>query len=160
MREMVMSIVEYQGLTLALWLHTAKDPPQPEWHDAITRIAARKQDMSKWRSLVISDGGAPNSQQRSELAALHGSVPMKLAVITTVLANPVKRGIATAIMWFNPAMRAVGPEQSAKAFAHLDLQHAFADLLPHFARLQAELPRVATLDAVREVMRHRRGGAP
>jgi hypothetical protein len=155
MHEMAMTIVEYQGLTLSLWLHTAKDPPQPEWHDAITRIAARNQEMSKWRSLVISDGGAPNSQQRAELAELHGNAPMKLAVITTSLANPVKRGIASAIMWFNPGMRAVGPEQTLKALAHLDLLDAFAELSPHYTRMQQRLPPVATLETVRDIMRRR-----
>jgi hypothetical protein len=155
-RDLVMKIVEHHGLVLALWLHTANDPPQPEWQDAINRLAQRKEDISTWRSLVISDGGAPNSQQRAELAALHGKQPMKLGVITTSLANPVKRGIVTAITWFNPAMRAVGPEQSVTVLAHLDLLDSFDMLSDHFLQMQAQLPRVATLDQVRTVMRRRR----
>lgn len=147
---MAMSIITCGELDVTVWLHTAEDPDQALWTEATKRVAELKQkrrgDVSKIRTLAVSDGGAPNSVQRGQLYSdvLGGNTLS--AVVTTVLSNRFKRGIATAISWLNPSFRAFQPEEFEHALEHLGLKGHVSTLLAELRRLQKQLPPVKTFE--------------
>jgi hypothetical protein len=138
--DMGLSIVRCADLQVAVWLHTEQDPPAVGWAEALGRVAELKKKMggevASMRMLVITDGGAPNTTQRSELFAQLLEGKTKTAVVTTVLSNRLKRGIATAIFWLNPGFRAFGPDQFSQALTHLDLDGHGPALLSALTQLQ------------------------
>lgn len=150
---MAMSFVSCGDIEAAIWLHTADDPDQAQWTQAVERITEvkhkRNLDVSMIRTLVITDGGAPNTVQRGQLLsdALEGKATS--AVVTTVLSNRLKRGIATAISWLNPSFRAFLPEEFDAALIHLDLVPHRDQLLAELESLQAKLPPVAAWATIR-----------
>jgi len=93
------------------------------------------------RSLVVTDGGAPNTKQRAQLAAAVNQAPFKLAVVTTVLENPIKRGVATALSWLNPAIRFYVPSQFHDAVHYLGLAAHTDAVWRQYGELASELPR-------------------
>jgi hypothetical protein len=134
------------------WLHTAKNPPTQEWEACIATAAqaqrAASGDVNRLRSLVVSDGGAPNVRQRQEIfAGVLGGAKSPTALITSSLTNPVKRGVATAIVWLNPSFRAFDPAMTREAFAHVGCQDpADQDAIWRaLLKLQRGLARVTTL---------------
>lgn len=132
-----------------LWLHTSVDPAPEDWARGIelTLAAKKEHGLRTLRQLVLSDGGAPNTAQRKQLSEqVHEGQPSKLAVVTSVLDNPVKRGIATALSWVNPSFRAVPVAGFREAFRHVDLESEIPAVLAIFRRLQEELPPVAVLE--------------
>ena len=151
--EMAMSVLKRGQLDVLLWLHTTKNPPALEWERACEQIAELKSnsqgDISRIRSLVISDGGAPNSTQRSRLFGdIFEHRACKLSVVTPVLSNPIKRGVATAIGWLNPAFRAYEPVRWPEALAHIDVADQIEGIWPGFEKLQATLPTIRTLEFI------------
>lgn len=141
------------GLLVFLWLHTENDPPDEEWNRAFelittTRIAGGV-PLGDVRSFVISDGGAPNGVQRARMGR---DFPIKVSVITTVLSNPVKRGIATALSWVNPRSFFTAPPGAKRAAEHLDLGDQWDSIWPAFLELQQRLPRNRTLELVAQVI--------
>ncbi len=124
--ELSTSILEHEQFLVVLWLHTDIDPPASQWNTTVASLIelrqARKLAVERIRQLVISDGGAPNAFQRNRLTRdLHDGLPCKLAVVTTVLSNPIKRGIATALSWVNPSVRFYEPSGFLEALEYLDL---------------------------------------
>jgi hypothetical protein len=119
---------------IIVWLHTAADPSDEEWNQSMAAIQGLVTELdgnlSKIRTLAISDGGAPNTLQRAQFNKLIGVG--KAAAVTTVLMNPVKRGILTAVTWLNPNFRAYPPDRSHLAFEHLEIT-------AHKAKLMAEV---------------------
>jgi hypothetical protein len=148
MKTMTVTTVELGEKGVAIWLHTASDPIPEEWALGVELTVAmkKKHGISKLRSLVVTDGGAPNVAQRREL---HEDVferrPSKLAVISNSFTNPVKRGIATAIGWVNPAFKAVMPDRWRDALVHADLEGEIVPILDVLRQLQRDLPPVKTL---------------
>jgi hypothetical protein len=145
---MEISIVECGEYRVVVWLHTTEDPSAELWAAALQKIAVVTEelgDLSKLFSFALTDGGAPNAEQRRSLFTelLKGEV--KSAVVTTVLSNPIKRGIATALLWLNPNFRAFSPLQFSQALDHLGLQKYKSELLDSFDKMQAELPPIMTL---------------
>jgi hypothetical protein len=138
------------GLDVVVSLHTTLEPRPESWdrYLAVLFDIKRKRggDISHIRNLVVSDGGAPNAQQRVRMhnEAFDGN-PNKIAVLTNSLTNPLKRGIATAISWVNPAFKALPPERWREGLVHLDLDGEQALLLDELERLQKQLPPVKTL---------------
>lgn len=147
--QMAMAIVTVGELDTLLWLHTEVDPPQDEFAGAVAQVGVLKRnkgDLSRLRSLVLTDGGAPNAAQRAQLMLEVFEGNVKSAVVTTVLNNRLKRGIATAISWINPSFRAYSPEQFEVALSYLDLAVHKAALLAGFQELQKKLPKNKTLE--------------
>jgi hypothetical protein len=150
--QMVFTIVKLRSLHVALCLQTERDPSVAEWSSGCQAFRElRKQcgdNTASLRTLIISDGGAPNTLQRAEFfqAALGGLHPT--AVISISLSNPVKRGIATAISWLNPHFRAFEPQRWSDAFGYLDLSRHFDAVWGEFAKLQQRLPRNLTLRSI------------
>jgi hypothetical protein len=115
---------------VGIWLHTACDPPQDEWDDACRTVANMVErangDISRYRTFVASDGGAPNARQRKQMNRdiLRG-YPVKTALVTTVLAtSAVKRGIVTALQWLNPQFGFFRPAEILLALDRIDVAPA------------------------------------
>lgn len=135
-----------------LWLHTQEDPPQAQWEAGLKRVVAAKEkvkgDLSRFRALAVSDGGAPNSLQRKQIFVDVFESSVKAAVVTKVLADRLKRGIVTAISWINPTFRGFQPEQFDQALAHLDLQQFRSELMVELKRLQDGIVHVESLSQI------------
>lgn len=138
-----------------IWLHTAVDPSPVDWAAGIEKTMALKTQLGlpELRSLVVSDGGAPNVAQRGELThKVFDGKPSKLAVLTNALSNPIKRGVATAISWVNPAFLALPPERWRDAFHHLDLESELDAVVAVLDELQKGLPPVKTLTELKQMI--------
>lgn len=123
--EVAYDIVKLGRFAASLWLHTDRDVPQPEWDTAMDRLEAflraNRMNVTDLRTLVLSDGGAPNAVQRARVRELlmgHGS---KSSIITVALSNPIRRGLATAVQWMNPGTRFFLPREVRPAILHVDL---------------------------------------
>ena len=121
--ELTIDFIKLGSHELALWLHTEVDPPQDEWERALAEYGTvfGRRGGEDFRSLVVSDGGAPNLTQRSQFHDVHEGTAVKSSVITPALSNPLKRGVATALRWMNPRFAFYSPEQADRALQHLDL---------------------------------------
>jgi hypothetical protein len=139
-------MLQLRSLHVALWLHSEHDPSAAEWNSGCQ--AFRKQcgeNTASLRTLIISDGGAPNAIQRAEFFQPRFGGLHRTALISLSLSNPVKRGIATAISWLNPRFRAFEPERWSEAFAHAGLARHFDAVWSELAKLQRGLPENRTL---------------
>jgi hypothetical protein len=146
-------LVSIGNYTVSLWLHTAQDPTRDGFAAAIEEIAAQNFTPARLRNIVVSDGGAPDTAQRKLLIerAWHNR-PMKLAVVTNVLDNPLKRGIATALSWLNPNIHFFRPEKFGDALAHVDLREHAREVWDAYGELQRQMIPIANLSRVGELM--------
>jgi eukaryotic-like serine/threonine-protein kinase len=136
-----------------LWLHTREDPDDALWERNLAegvRIAGHRMEML--RTLAVTDGGGPNTRQRARLRETVGGARWTVAVVSNALANPLVRGLVTAFTWFLPGVRAFSPAQVRRALAHVDLGDYADPLWDALMEMQAELPRVATLDEIAAVL--------
>lgn len=135
---------------VCVWLHTDRDPPDDLWRRAMAETEAALRRASSLggevMALVVSDGGAPTLRQRRRLTEIFDYRPYKLSIVTTVLSNPVKRGIATAMRWFNPSLAMYQPYEMPAALAHLGLSEHWPKLKLSYQQLQDQLPRVQALE--------------
>ena len=134
---------------VALWLHTKEDPTDSEWDQGCDELSALKQrsggDASRLRTVILSDGGAPNARQRSKFSGLFTG-PTKSSLITVSLTNPVKRAIANLITtWLNPGFRAFGPPRTSEALTYVELLSEQAAIWKHFDELANILGMTETL---------------
>lgn len=156
------SVLEVGGLCVSIWLHTDVDPPARDWEPAIETIrayrAAHRVPVERLRSFVVSDGGAPNAKQRAQLAKeIYENERSKASVITTVLSNPIKRGVATAIQWLNPDFRFFEPREVGKALAWVDLDRELDAIHTELVELQKRLPPVKALASLARAANLRAG---
>lgn len=142
--------VQVSPYPLLVQLISDADPNDAEWSAyemELGKVSALGESaLLQVRQLVVSDGGGPNAAQRKSLQAFAGGRPVRVAVVSNALSNPIKLGIITAVSWFNPQLRAVPPDQWSKALSHLDLSND-ESVWRCLERLQAlpEQPKNATL---------------
>jgi hypothetical protein len=153
--EMAFSVEDRGNLKLQVVMHTAASPPADEWRrfEELIRKAKGNQGIyiDRMRVLVISDGGAPNTHQRHVMQnEIYEGRPVRMALLTNSLGNPVKRGIARALTWMNPGMLICAPDDLGGALRHLNLSHDFDAVWARCIALQAQLPPVQTLKAIAE----------
>jgi hypothetical protein len=150
--ELAMRMVRGRTMAVSLWLHTDVDPPRDEWDAAMgefqAHMRATELPPERLRGLVFTDGAAPNARQRNQLRDLTQGARLKISVVTTVLSNPIKQGVATALQWMNPATAFFLPSQTREALAHLDLAGDLRVLWNEALDLQRQLPPVETLRLV------------
>ncbi|WP_181234113.1 hypothetical protein [Enhygromyxa salina] len=148
----MISILQLGDLYLVLWLHTTRDPPTEEWDPALQKIRDLKDlvdgDVGRIRSFVFSDGGAPNAVQRKELFTNLLDNRVRSAVVTNALTNPIKRGVATALLWLNPNFRAFGPNQVEHAIEHLELTAHTHKIVTQLVKMQETLGPNTTVELV------------
>jgi hypothetical protein len=153
--EMAFKIVTLGDYQVLLWLHTSHDPSPNEWADALVEVDALKQRLgtgiSGVRSLAITDGGAPNSVQRQQLYIESlASKTISSAAVSTVLRNPVKRSIVTAILWLNPNFRVFPPDRFVLALEHLGLGEHVHAIFTELQGLQQQLTSSETLQLIQD----------
>jgi hypothetical protein len=163
--ESAITYVQCGDLELMLWLHTGENPSKEEWDthlDDLRRVKARRNgDMNSFRSVVMSDGGAPGSRERSIIFKdLLTGPGMRFAAISAMLSNPVLYGIGTAISWMQPRFKVYSPNQSRQALAYLGVQAHIPAILTAYAELQRTLPPNKTLAAAQQYLAPKSEASP
>lgn len=103
---------------VVIGVHSEDDPDDADWKaylDAGREILAKDGDL---RVLAFSEGGGPNSVQRSQVNDLFKDRPQRVAVM---LNSRLARGAVTALSWFNKQIQSFNLEQIDEACAHLQL---------------------------------------
>lgn len=95
-------------------IHRAGPPSDAEWDAYIAPW--REHDMALMRTLVFTDGGAPNTLQRKKANEILAGRQSLTAVISS---SPLVRGIVTSLSWFNAKIKAFAPEHADEGFRHL-----------------------------------------
>jgi hypothetical protein len=98
-------------------MHNELPPTNGEWEEYV-KILQKVTDLSAIRTMALTDGGAPNSNQRKQLNDILRGRPNLGAVVT---GNGLVRSVVTALTWFNPAVKAFPPERVKEAYVHLQL---------------------------------------
>jgi hypothetical protein len=98
-------------------VHNELPPTNAEWEEYV-KILQKVADVSAIRTLALTDGGAPNSNQRKSLNDILRGRTNLGAVIT---GNTLVRSVVTALAWFNPAVKPFAPERAKEAYLHLQL---------------------------------------
>ena len=133
-----------------LFLHTEHAPSAESWTELVGFLAehGRKNDLRRFRVLVLTDGGGPDNTMRGQLQEFFRTTRQspKIAVVTTSI---ISRGIVAAVSWFNPNVKAFPPSHFASAIAHLEVASSSTPrLLREFADMQRELAPVGCLKLV------------
>jgi hypothetical protein len=105
---------------LIMVAHTSASPSDEEWSGYARDVAAvlSRSSPEDVRTVVFTDGGGPNAEQRRMLTEIKGWNTVRVSVVSQSLAV---RGIVTAFSWFNPKIKAFLPVAVEAAFRHLGL---------------------------------------
>ncbi len=137
-------------IIVILWLHTATDPDDRSWTEGceLHRGALRDKrgDIACVRTLVITDGGAPNARQRKLLAENPWTSGRIGPPCSRACCPTLKRGLATALSWLNPEIRFFEPHEPDRALGHLELSgRSLEPVWQSFRAMQDDLPPVEAL---------------
>lgn len=99
-------------------VHSSENPTNEEWDEYLVAGGQALDAHGSIRSLAYSQGGGPNSLQRSKTNDLFKDRPQRVAVM---LNSALTRGVVTALSWFNPAIKAFNLEQLQAACDYLEL---------------------------------------
>jgi hypothetical protein len=99
-----------------VFVHTKENPSDDEWATLMKQYTDPNQ--KNVRTLVYSEGGAPNAGQRAKLKQLQGGVAVPIAVLTP---SQMVRAAVTAIGWFNDRVRSFPADQMEEALNFLDI---------------------------------------
>ena len=138
---------------VVLALQTPRNPSDAEWGtyaDELRRVTQlHPDDLTRVLTLVISDGGVPNTYWRSVFQNdIFQGKPVKIAVLTNALANPVKRSIARVFSWMNPGYRIFEPTDLTSALEHLQIPDSLDAIWSALCGMQARLPPIETLAGI------------
>lgn len=146
---------EFSNRTILVAVHTSEPPSEAEWNGwvALLERCGRAVEQDLWRlpNLVVTDGGAPSTAQRTAvnvLIAQAKTMPPVAVVTDSILVRTLLRGFSI----FNPRMRGFAPADFAAAIAHLGLPASEApSLIQACRRLARELSpsSVKTADALK-----------
>lgn len=124
---------------LVIAVHGTAPPNDPEWDEymVVLKEAARIGGVERARSLVITEGGAPNSAQRKKVNELLSGRAGLCAVISD---SAIVRGVVTALNWYNPMIKAYSPAQMEQAMHYLKVSGKQAqEALAMVGKLKADL---------------------
>lgn len=144
-------------IELMLWLHVKANPSPEEWEQQIDKLRQLKLqrggDMTRFRGLVVSDGGGPGPKERALIyREIFDKTPSRQAVVTIGVNNPLIRGLATAITWFHPGFKIFQASAVREALHHLEVsQHAEA-IIAEFDKMQKNLPFIESLALARQAL--------
>lgn len=135
-------------------VHTSGAPSESEWSSWVSFLeklgAEVDQDLTRLPNLVITDGGAPTTQQRTAVNVLvaQGKTMPPVAVVTD---SAMVRTMLRAFSLFNPRIRAFAPSEFGLAITHLGVPATEQKALAQTCRrLEMELGSgtVRTVDAL------------
>jgi hypothetical protein len=115
--DMVHQFVNISLGEVMLVAHTSRAPTDVEWERYLG--AMRGHDVERMRSLVFTDGGAPNMAQRGRL---NDTLDGKTSTGAVISASALVRGVVTALRWFNPKLKAFSPTEVPQALTYLDIK--------------------------------------
>jgi hypothetical protein len=148
MATMSSSVFRGSRLVVHVALHNRSFPEDAEWQKLCDELAALLGELGgaeRLRALVVTDGGAPTSKQRSVLRTAANDTRVKAALVTS---SRLALGIGTAIGWINTSLKSFAPKDFAKAVRYLDLpEDEWPLLAAHLAAMRTGL-QVDTLDAI------------
>lgn len=133
-------------------VHTKDAPSDAEWNAWLAFIEPLGeevgQDLARLPNLVVTDGGAPSTAQRTAVNMLvaQGKTLPPVAVVTdSLLVRTVLRGISI----FNPATKAFAPTELGQALDHLGIPASAANALAAVCvRMGKSLGRVRTTELI------------
>jgi hypothetical protein len=143
--ELAFKVVERHGVRVALCLHTINPPPQHEWDAVMHELGHAGPQSQPPRLLVVTDGGAPDAKQRSQLRDLWNGQSIKVSAIVPGYGNAVKRGVMTALSWLNANLKFFTPDEVEAALSHVDLSGELPGLWQDWLAIQRLLPPVRAL---------------
>ncbi|NUP10870.1 MAG: hypothetical protein HOW73_32905 [Polyangiaceae bacterium] len=112
---------EYRSLAMRAYgnyvvcVHGNLAPSSSEWAKLVRMYRAHP-SLADARTLVYTDGGAPNAAQRADLSAVIGPSKMLTSIITH---SVIARAAGTALTWLNPGLRVFSPADFDKALDHI-----------------------------------------
>jgi len=109
-----------------LVLHTKDNPTDEEWAEYVEFSKKNVQFLRS--SLIITEGGGPNTLQRGQLNDVLEAQGFKSKISVVTLSRLV-RGIVTAISWFNPNIKAFSTIQIPAALEYLEIPAAEHDTI-------------------------------
>ena len=110
-------VFEAVGRTLVV-VHSKDFPSDEEWDGYLEALRAHISEWKARRSLVLTEGGAPSSRQRTRMTETVGDAAAPTAVVTS---SPAVVATVGALNLRNAAIRAFSPEQMEDALTHLGL---------------------------------------
>jgi hypothetical protein len=102
---------------LVVTVHTEAVPSDEDWDAYMAGVDAYL-PLEDQRILVVSAGGGPNGKQRKVMIDALNGARVPVAIITNSL---VMRGAGTAVSWFNPSLKVLGPGDLDAAVEYLGL---------------------------------------
>ena len=105
------------GSTLVM-VENSETPSDAEWNEFLSLLARNRADLPKWKLLVMTTGGGPNTVQRKRLEETLGGTPMRVAVVSD---NMKVRFIASTIALFHRDHRSFSGSELTEAYGHLGL---------------------------------------
>lgn len=99
-----------------------REPTREDWAGYMNAVRLEERrgtdPTTSLRTLVFSDGGGPNAEQRKQINEFLKGRTTPIAFVTT---STFFRGIVSALQWFNPAARAFSPDNVVAALRFLDV---------------------------------------
>lgn len=159
-RSMAQGVLMTPDVRVVLTMHTTRGPSPEDW-DAYCELLRRHSEAVQWdltrvTNLVITDGWAPSTVQRTRLNSIiaQGRSAPRVAVATD---SAAVRMVARAFSVFNPMFRVFSPQQLAAASSFVGVTRSSQrDLLAALDQMEEEqLGRgaVKTLEVLRQAAR-------
>jgi hypothetical protein len=130
-------------------VHGKQAPTDEEWNAYMDFNARHFLPGQEMRLLVVTDGGAPTASQRmvlNERLSAHRREDPKSFLTAIITASTLVRGVATAISWFHPVVRAFSDTNLGDAFQYLGVPSNYHDEIRRTIKgLKAELLQPAGL---------------
>ncbi len=101
-----------------LVMNTKDNPSDAEWGEYVDFTIKNLAHFSS--TMIITEGGGPNTMQRGMMNDLLEAKGFKQKVAVVTLSR-LARGIVTALSWFNPNVRAFSTVQIPAALTYLDI---------------------------------------
>ena len=105
---------------LVVLVHGPNNPADDEWYEYVQTVQrlAEKGDGTV-ACLVVTDGGTPNSVQRTDMNAAFQMDAGQKYPTAVVTESRMARGVVTALGWFNAGIKAFAPRQLGAALDYL-----------------------------------------
>ena len=124
-------------------LHGKQSPSRLEWQRYLSDLLPNGALLHEERRIVVvSNGGAPDGEQRRQMAEVVGK--WKKPPLALLTDSPIVRGMVAALRIFNPSMRAFRRDELASACLFLELAPGEAARVTELvAELRAEIGKDA-----------------
>lgn len=145
------------GLRLIIALHPRGAPSDADWGEWLKLLdwvgPVVGWDLARTPNLVITDGGAPNTEQRTQVnvrVAQSKSFPPVAVVTRSLVVRTIIRGFSI----FNPLSRVFAPSDLALATTHLGLTPGrSSEVIALAQRLEAETLGAGAIVTLKEIAR-------